>query len=106
MKKGFLKNFSKFTGKQLYQGFFFSSAYLSPSPNLKIREACNFIQKRGYAQVFSCEFCKIFKNTFFTKHLRAALSALKNLRSGKVLRNIVYVTFFNDNAVLLLSIEW
>ena len=21
------------------------------------------------AQVFSCEFCKIFKNTFFTEHL-------------------------------------
>ena len=23
------------------------------------------------AQVFSCEFCEIFKNTFFTEHLRA-----------------------------------
>ena len=25
--------------------------------------------KRDLAQVFSCEFCKISKNTFFTEHL-------------------------------------
>ena len=28
-------------------------------------EACNFIKKETPAQVFSCEFCEIFKNTFF-----------------------------------------
>ena len=28
-------------------------------------QACNFIKKETLAQVFSCEFCKIFKNTFF-----------------------------------------
>ena len=26
--------------------------------------ACNFIKKDTLAQVFSCEFCEIFKNTF------------------------------------------
>ena len=26
--------------------------------------------------MFSCEFCEIFKNNFFTKHLRATCSAL------------------------------
>ena len=26
--------------------------------------ACNFIKKESLAQVFSCEFCKIFKNIF------------------------------------------
>ena len=55
----------------------------------KIREACSFIKKEALAQVFSCEFCKIFKNTIFTEHLRATLSALNNLRGDKVLRNIV-----------------
>ena len=30
------------------------------------------------AQVFSCEFCEISKNTFFTEHIRAAVS---NIRS-------------------------
>ena len=31
--------------------------------------ACNFIKKETLAQEFSCEFCEICKNTFFTKHL-------------------------------------
>ena len=32
-------------------------------------EACNFIKKETLAQVFSCEFCEIFKNTIFIEHL-------------------------------------
>ena len=28
------------------------------------------------AQVFSCEFCKIFKNSFFTEHLRTTASGI------------------------------
>ena len=32
-------------------------------------EACNFIKKETLAQVFSCEFCEISKNNFFTEHL-------------------------------------
>ena len=31
--------------------------------------ACNFIKKEILAQVFSCEFCEISKNTVFTEHL-------------------------------------
>ena len=31
-------------------------------------EACNFIKKDTQAQVFSCEFCEISKNTVFTEH--------------------------------------
>ena len=27
--------------------------------------ACNFIKKEALTQVFPCEFCEIFKNTFF-----------------------------------------
>ena len=30
---------------------------------------CNFIKKETLAQVFSCEFCEIFKNTFFAEHI-------------------------------------
>ena len=33
-------------------------------------EAYNFIKKEILAQVSSCEFCEIFKNTSFTEHLR------------------------------------
>ena len=27
-------------------------------------DACNFIKKESLAQVFSCEFCEIYKNSF------------------------------------------
>ena len=30
----------------------------------------NFNEKEALVQVFSCEFCKIFANTFFTKHIQ------------------------------------
>ena len=33
----------------------------------------NFIKNEILAQVFSCEFCEISKNTFFTEHLRTIL---------------------------------
>ena len=49
-KKGVLKNFAKFTGKHLRQSLEAS--------------ACKFIKKETLAQVFSCEFCKIFENSF------------------------------------------
>ena len=38
-------------------------------------EACNFITKETLTQVFSREFCKISKNTFFIEHLRTTASA-------------------------------
>ena len=34
----------------------------------------DFIKKENLAQVFSCEFYKIFKNTFFTEHVWATAS--------------------------------
>ena len=61
MKKDVLINFSKLTGKHLCR-----SLFLNKVAGLK---ACNFIEKKPLAQVFSCEFCEICKNTFFTEHL-------------------------------------
>ena len=55
-KKGVLRNFTKFTGKHLCQRLFF---------NKVSGKGCNFIKKETLAQAFSCEFCEIFKNTFF-----------------------------------------
>ena len=37
-------------------------------------EAWNFIKKETLAQLFSCEFSEISKNTLFTEHLRATTS--------------------------------
>ena len=40
-------------------------------------EACNFTKKETLAQVFSCEFCEISKNTFFYRTpLVAAFGAI------------------------------
>ena len=41
-----------------------------------VSEACNFIKKESLAQVFSCEFYEILKNTFSTEHLRAIASSI------------------------------
>ena len=36
---------------------------------IKLRAlACNFIKKETLGQVFCCEFCGIFKSTYFIKH--------------------------------------
>ena len=37
---------------------------------------CNFIKKETLAQVFSCEFCEISKNNFFTERLWATASVV------------------------------
>ena len=56
VKRGVLRNFAKFTGKHLCQRLFF--------------------KKESLAQVFSCEFCEIFKNTFSSRTPPVAASAL------------------------------
>ena len=40
-------------------------------------KAYNFIEKATLAQVFSCEFCKISRNTSFTEHLRVTASGTR-----------------------------
>ena len=58
-KKGVLKYFAKFTGKHLCQSLFFNKVVgLRPATLLR----------KTLAQMFSCEFCKVFKNTFFLQN--------------------------------------
>ena len=55
MKKGVLKIFAKFTGKNLRQGLFFNKvASLRPST----------LFKKRLAQMFSCDICKISRTRF------------------------------------------
>ena len=53
-KKGVLRNFAKFTGKHLCHSFFCR----------KVAKVATLFKKETMAQVFSCEFCEISKNTF------------------------------------------
>ena len=73
IKKDVLRNFAKFTRKHLRQSLFFNKgAVLRPATLLK---------KRLW---YSCEFCEIFKNTFFTEHLQTTASvAAKNIYDEK-----------------------
>ena len=62
VKKGFLRNFAKFTGKQLCQNLFFDKvAGLRPATLLK---------KRLWHRRFPVNFAKFLKIPFLTEHLR------------------------------------
>ena len=55
-----------------YTGTFFSlNFYIKP-------EACNITKEEILAQLFFCVFREIFKNTFFTEHLRVTASEYKS----------------------------
>ena len=58
IRKGLLRNFAKFTGTCAKVSFL-----------IKLQE-----KKETLARVFSCEFCEISKNTFFTEHLWLTVS--------------------------------
>ena len=87
-KKGFLRNFAKFTGKHLCQ-------------NLILIKLQNFIKKTTLAQVLFCEFCEISKNKFFTEQLWTtsfhALNYLQMLDNNRVVVDFInrfYLTLF------------
>ena len=68
-RKVFLKNSQNFTEKHLCWSFIFNKvAGLRPET----------IMKETPAQVLFCEFCEIFKNTFFTELLIVAASVLNS----------------------------
>ena len=46
------------------------------TPVLELENTCNFIKKETPTQVFSCEYCEIFKNTYFEERLRTAGSVI------------------------------
>ena len=66
VKKGVLRNFAKFTRKQLCQSLFFN-------------KVAALRKKETLAQVFSSEFFEISKNTSFTEHLRVTASDSKKV---------------------------
>ena len=59
-KKGVLKSLAIFTGEHLCRRLLL----------IKL-QAC--VRKETPTQVFSCEYCEIFKNTYFEEHLRTAV---------------------------------
>ena len=74
-KKGVLKKFAKFTGKH--------------RARVSVPEAL--------AQMFSCEFCKISKSTFFTKYLDKVLYKTPPV-AGSLHPNIQYKVSTNNHS--------
>ena len=73
MKKGVLRNFSRFTGKYLCQSLFLNKVTgLGP----------HFIKNETLTQGFSCKFWEISQNNFFTEHVPSG--SLTMIKDGKI----------------------
>ena len=84
-KKGVPRNFTKFTGKHLYQRLFFN-------------------KEESLAQVFSCEFCEISMNSFFYRTPQLAGSKIIVLK--KIKDSLTSFTFsFQIQILLFLRVE-
>ena len=68
---GVLKIFAKLTGKHLRQSLFFNKI-------AGLRPATLF--KKRFWHMFSCEFCQIFKKTFFTDYFRTTASEVEVIK--------------------------
>ena len=76
-EKGVLRNFAKFTGKQQCHSLFFNEV---ADWSLQL-----FIKKVTLTQLFSSEFCKIFKSTFSYKTFPVAAFVNKIFQNPKQL---------------------
>ena len=64
------------------------------------KTAYKFNEKETLAQVFSCEFCEIFKNPFFREHLQTAVSINSRTMISQRLYARAITRFFISNAFL------
>ena len=64
----------------------------------------NFIEKESLAHVFSCQFCEIFKNIFFTEHLWTTASKL--MIEKLIMEDISYIFRYKKNWKHLLVVLW
>ena len=92
-KKSVLRNFAKFTGKHLCQSLFFNKVEGS---------ACNAVKKESLVRGFSCEFCKISKNTFSHRTLPVAVFWFANLQKSSAELMIIWPDFTWQNTTFLI----
>ena len=65
-------------------------------------KASNFVKKETLAQVFSCEFCKIFKNAFF-KNCPEAYNCIKKETPTQVFSFEFCKVFFTEHIRVTVS---
>ena len=89
IEKVFLK-YCNITGKPLQMGLFFNKvAGWSPAA---------FFKKEALAQIYSCEFCENFRNTYFVEHLKIAAFKL-SFKYWILKLTIVEAVFLHNRAV-------
>ena len=71
-KESVMRNFAELTRKYLCRNLFFDKV-----------KTFNFIKNEFLAQVFSCEFCEICKNTFFAGQDQATASDYSSINSSE-----------------------
>ena len=55
--------------------------------------------------MFSCEFCEISKNTFFTEHLRATASICLCFHENIIVRGVIFEVVYIDGKRLLAHLQ-
>ena len=85
-KKGAPKYLAKFIEKHQRQSLFF---------NKVAGQACKFIKRETLTQVFFCEFCEIFKNTYFHKAFPVAASERCSKKFHESMEHMIRRLFFN-----------
>ena len=91
VRKDILRNFAKFTEKRLWQSLFFN----------KVAGLLQLYWKQTPTQVFSCEYCEIFKKSYFkATSANGCFWKTARLRSGNTFFTI-YVNPFHAKAPFL-----
>ena len=95
-KKVVLINFAKSTSESLFNKVHFLNKFLI--------KTSDFTKKEIPTRVFSCEFCEIVKNTFFTKYLLVTASGIYFYNFNKKQdRSLVKKCFVSKRITLLVS---
>ena len=87
IKIAILKSSTIFTGKHLCWSFFWIKLQETPT------------------QVFSCECCEVFKNTFFKKHLRTSASVHFKIQNPIQPLAVKYLRYFEKLLVRCLTVQ-
>ena len=72
-------------------------------------QAYKFFKKETLGQVFSCDFCEISKNNFFTEHVRTTASVRTRDGGPKIYRTIdikTYLTNWLSPGLVYLLVRW
>ena len=93
VKTGGLKNYAKFTRKHLCWSLVFRKV-----------AGLRLAKKETPTQVFSCEFCEIFKNTFFTEHLWTTASVWINSKKIFIIKRRQKYSKYHTSVLLTFTI--